>query len=192
MNRLIRLSESQGAPALPLDFPEHSLTASQNDHRNAPSYVSSALPSRSITSDVDRRCFTNNSTAFSATEVRAFYPHTDFPVAVQRVSGTITPQIAVLSSSSSIGHGVSANEPISIEGHTKATSHWFCAPCGGNATPSAFGHCLHCGLPRRSSEGNFSSSIVNSLDDSTTAATSSLVELLPEADLSAEVRIECH
>ena len=183
VRRFLRLSENQGVPSLPFEFPELSLSTSQSSCRSASMYSST-----SYTTDAERRSFHTKPAAFSDADVSEVYAHHETPVTVQRASDTIPPRVAVLSSRSS--HAASTtnppDEPTNIEGCAEANSLWFCAPCGGNATAAAFAHCLHCGLPRSSS-----SSSCDGSDDSihaTSVATPSITETLPESDLTAEVR----
>jgi len=192
MNRFLRLSENQGAPALPLEFPDLSLTTSQNGNRSAPSFASSMHSSTSYGGDAERRSFNNDPTAFSATEVTELYPGIDAPLTVQQASDDVQPpQVAVLGNHAA-GSATNPANQASSDDCVNANFHWFCASCGGNATASAFCHCLHCGLPR-SRSSSVSNDSNKSMDDTIaesriTALVSSMVEILPEADLAAEVR----
>jgi len=76
--------QSQGAPALPFDFPELSLLASDTSTSND--------------GDTDHRSFNNDPTAFSGTEVAELYPGIDAPLTVQRASASLPPEVAVLGS----------------------------------------------------------------------------------------------
>ena len=177
-HRFLRLSEDQGAPALPFDFPELSLTTTLTNN------------------DADSRSFIKDPTALSEAEVKELYTPHVAPVTVHWDEDSKPPLVAVLGSKAAAGASATSQaKEQSIEDHTKATSYWFCASCGGNTTSTAFAHCLHCGLPRShssrkdSSDGRITkSSVARQPAASISMTTSSTIETLPESDLTSEVR----